>query len=319
MANRGNHAKIQHYVSQFQLRHFTDGRNQLRVFDKVEGRIFTRSPHGIAAEAGFYDFTDHAGKPHTVEHLLGKIETQACGIIGRILGRQSLAQLTVKDRVAVSLFAAVQQLRVKDVRQRIQSLNNGVLRVLDERGINPGRVVRDMDDEEVKRFSISQLSMAKEAAKLFLGKAWVLRRASIGKPFYISDNPITLHNLLAPSRLGLRSPGVEINLPISPSFTICFLCRTWQRLIREGLDAVAEYTRRCGHCPGENASLEQLAAAIATGDPDPLLPENVEHLNSLQVQYSSRFVISATDDFELVKLMIGKNPRLREPPGFVAY
>jgi hypothetical protein len=98
MAKKGNHAKIQHYVSQFQLRNFADERGQLRVFDKAEGRIFTLSPHGIAAEAGFYDFTDQAGKPHTVEHLLGKMETQVSGIIAGILDRQSLAHLTAKDR-----------------------------------------------------------------------------------------------------------------------------------------------------------------------------------------------------------------------------
>jgi hypothetical protein len=319
MAKKVNRPKIQHYVSQFQLRNFADERGQVQVFDKVEGRIFTLSPHGIAAEAGFYDFTDQAGKPHTVEHLLGKMETQVSGIIAGILDRQSLAHLTAKDRVAVSLFAAVQQRRVKAVRQRIQSLNTGILRVLDERGIDPGDVVPELDDDDVKRFSIAKLSNAKAAAKLFFDKAWVLRRAPEGKPFYISDNPITLHNLLAPRRLSLDSPGVEINLPISPSFTICFLCRTWLRLIREGLDDAGAYTHRHGYCPGDNTPLEQLAEAIATGNPDLLLPENVEHLNSLQVQYSSRFVISGTDDFELAKLMIGKNPRLKEPPGFVVY
>lgn len=108
--------------------------------------------------------------------------------------------------------------------------------------------------------------------------------------------------------------GLEINLPISPSF-----CRTWLRLIRKGLDYAREYRRRCGYCPGDYASIEQLAEAIGTDEPDKLLPENVDHLNSLQVQYSSLFVISVSDDFEMAKLMIGRNPRLKEPPGFIVH
>jgi len=57
--------------------------------------------------------------------------------------------------------------------------------------------------------------------------------------------------------------------------------------------------------------------AIDTGTPDPLFAENVNHINSLQVQYASPFIMSSIDDFALAKLMIAKNLRLEEPPGFV--
>ena len=162
MAKKSSHPRLQHYVPQFLLRNFTDEKGQLHVFDKLSERIFTLSPRGIAAEAGFYDFMDDAGKPHTAEHFLGSMEAKVSAIIAGILDKQSLSHLTDDDRVHLSLFAAVQQLRAKAVRQRIQSLNTGTLRVLAKRGIDPGDVVREMDDDDVKRQSLARIPMAKK-------------------------------------------------------------------------------------------------------------------------------------------------------------
>jgi hypothetical protein len=54
--------------------------------------------------------------------------------------------------------------------------------------------------------------------------------------------------------------------------------------------------QRIGPCPLDVTPMRALADAITTGVPDPLLPENVTHQNSLQVLYSPRFVFSTTDD-----------------------
>jgi hypothetical protein len=281
MAKKTNHPRLQHYVPQFLLRHFTDEKDQLHVFDKLSQRIFTQSPRGIAAEAGFYDFMDDVGKPHTAEYFLGSMEAKVSAIIASVLYKQSLGHLTHDDRVHLSLFAAVQQLRVKAVRQRIQSLNTGILRVLAERGIDPGDVVPQMDDDDVKRQSLAHIPMAKKTAKSYFDKAWVLHRAPEGKPLYISDNPVTLHNLVVPNKLGLNNPGIEIYLPISRSFAICFMCRTTLQLMHQGLEDAAAFERRFGYCPVDSTPIRSLAEAIAAGSPDPLLPENVDHLNSL--------------------------------------
>jgi Protein of unknown function (DUF4238) len=207
-------------------------KGQVVVFDKAAAKTFPTSPRGVAAEARFYDFVDGNGDPQSLEHFLGSMEAKVAGIIGGILERESLAHLTRDDRVFVSLFAAVQQLRVKAVRQRMQSLNAGVLRVLAERGIDSGDVVREMNDDDVKRQAVARIQMAKKTAEFFFNKAWVLRRAPEGRPFWISDNPITLHNIVEPNQRGLDSRGVEIQLPISRRFSICFLCDSMAQRIR---------------------------------------------------------------------------------------
>jgi hypothetical protein len=159
-----NHPKNQHYVPQFLLRGFTNENGQVFVFDMATDRTFPASPRGVAAEARFYDFIDGSGAPHSLEHFLGSMEAKVAGIIGGVLDRQSLGHLTRDDRVFISLFAAVQQLRVKAVRQRMQSLNAGILRVLAERGIEPGDVVQEMNDDDVKRQAVARIQMAKKTA-----------------------------------------------------------------------------------------------------------------------------------------------------------
>lgn len=312
-----NHPRNQHYVPQFLLRNFCDESGRLIVFDKATGRTFAASTRGIAAEAWFYDFIDADGDRLSLEYFLGRLEAKVSGILAGVLEKESLTHLSNDDRVHVSLFAAVQQLRVKAVRQRMQSLNDGILRVLAERGIDPGDVVRKMSGDEVKRVGIARIQDAKETAKFFIDKVWILRQAPNDRPFWISDNPITLHNVLEPSQRGLGSPGVEILLPISPRFSICFLCDHVGQVIRQVVADLQRYERDFGRAhPGATEILRQ-AEVIEKGTPDLLLPEWVDHQNSLQVQYASRFVMSATDAFEKAKEMIRRNPKVKEPPGFV--
>jgi hypothetical protein len=311
-----NHPKNQHYVPQFLLRGFTNEKGQVVVFDKAAEKTFPTSPRGVAAEARFYDFVDGNGDPQSLEHFLGSMEAKVAGIIGGILDRESIIHLTRDDRVFVSLFAAVQQLRVKAERQRMQSLNAGILRVLAERRIDPGDVVREMNDDDVKRQAVARIHMAKKTAEFFVNKAWVLRRAPENRPFWISDNPVTLHNITEPNQRGLDSPGVEIQLPISRRFSICFLCDSMARLIRQGIADLKRYERDFGYPHPGAAEILHQAEVIETGKPDLLMPENVDHQNSLQVQYASRFIISAADDFGLAREMIRRNPRLKEPPRF---
>lgn len=91
----------------------------------------------------------------------------------------------------------------------MKSLNTAILEVLAQRGIDPGDVIWEMDDEEVKRQSIPSIAAAKPAAKSLFEMAWILYHAPEGKPFYISDNPVVLHNLVAPREQGQGDRGDE--------------------------------------------------------------------------------------------------------------
>jgi len=299
MALQPNHPKNQHYVPQFLLRNFTGKDGQLYVFNKTEDRSFKTLPRGIAAEAWFNDFTDAKGKPNTVEYVLGVLEDTVSVIIGGILERGSIGHLTTMDRKNLAQFAAVQQLRVKAVRQRMKSLNEGILRILDDRGIEPGEVVPRLSDDDVQHAAIAQIGQAIPNAKILMGKAWILQQAPDAVPFWISDNPVVLFNIVNERLLTLESPGISIYIPLSSKFSLCFLCPSW-----------------FGSGMVNTDDEKMLSKAVRTGSPDLLLPENVKHQNSLQVKYSSTFVISSVSDFSLARLMIEKNPQLKESPGY---
>lgn len=318
MAN-AKHPKKQHYVPQFLLRNFTNDYGQLAVFDKCTGRSFFTDTKGVAAEARFYDFVDEKGEPQTLEYELGKLEAGISLMITRIIEEESLAHLTDDERSGLAYFAAVQQLRVKANRERVHSLNSGIMRVLQERGIDGGDVVRELSENDLKSHAASQLKIAQETGWYFHKKTWVLRRSPADKPFWISDNPITLHNIVNPNQRGLDSAGVEILLPISRDLSICFMCEGHNQMLRQGLLDLKRYERDFGRPHEGAAEILHLAEVIDKGIPDPIPPESVDHQNALQVQYASRFVIAPEDDFDLIREMIGRNPRLKELPGFTVW
>src|SRR4051812_21414609 len=103
----GNQPRIQHYVPQFLLRNFANPRGQLAVFDKANGRSFSTSPKGVAAEAWFYDFIDGKGDPQSLEQALGRLEGGMAAIIAGIIEKQSLAHLTNDEQSGLAFFAAV--------------------------------------------------------------------------------------------------------------------------------------------------------------------------------------------------------------------
>ncbi|AMV34676.1 hypothetical protein VN12_21300 [Pirellula sp. SH-Sr6A] len=313
------HPKHQHYVPQFLLRNFADSKGRVAVFDKATGRSFTTLPRGVAAEARFYDFIDGNGNTQTLEYELGKLEASISGMFAEIIKKESLAHLTNDERAELAYFAAVQQLRVKAIRERAQSLNAGILRVLEERRIDGGDVIKKLSENDLKNHAALVLQTAQKIGWYFFNKIWILRRAPADTPFWISDNPITLHNVVDPKQRGLDSPGVEILLPISQEFSICFMCEGHRRMLKQGMLDLQRYEQQFGRPHEGAAEIRHLAEVIEKGIPDFLTSESVDHQNLLQVQYASRFVIAPQVDFDLVKKMIEVNPTLKEPPGFTVW
>ena len=317
MTTKPNHPKNQHTVPQFLLRNFAAGRQeQVYAFDKLNGRSFISSTRNIAAEAGFYDF-EHDGEQASLEPFMTRMETFVVGAIKSILHKQSLSHLSIEDRVAISLFAAVQMLRVRGNRHRIQSINGAIRRALTDRRIDPAVFAPEMSNDDAKRASINSIQDALEYAEHFYEKAWILHQAPHCSPLYTSDNPITLHNMqkdFGRGNLGLTSPGIEIYLPLSKHFSICFFCLSSYQRILDAMHLAESMRKGDGTCPVDMSEVQLIVDAVTKGTPLALLPDNVTHQNSLQVKYSSRFVYSSSDDFALVQSMLASHPELKTPP-----
>lgn len=145
----------------------------------------------------------------------------------------------------------------------------------------------------------------------FLYKGWVLYETSRQYPFYISDNPVVMHNQVDHrpyGNLGLAVPGIEIYFPISSTLCLCLMCPTIATEFSKAYKSLMSMDRVA---PGKaeatlkHAALTRsLCEGIVTGSVVPLAPDNVTHANSLQVVFSSRFVYCELDSFDLVANMI---------------
>lgn len=300
MAPKVNHPKRQHCVPQFLLRNFCDDNKKFYVFDKQKEYAFSSKPSAVIAESWFYDFVDSKGELHTFEHVLAAHESTIAALFGSIIDRESIAHLTSMDRLDIAQFVAVLQYRVQAVRQRLNSLHDGIQRILEERGIDGADVAPKLSAQDIQHASLVQMHRAIKNGRLLVKRRWMLQRAPNSTPFYISDNPVAMINYVEPRALKIDHHGVEIYLPISRQHTLYIVSDIVAMALLAGVAPEAR----------------DQAEAMRTGRADQLARENVEHQNALQVQHASRFVISSNNDFTVAREMIKRNPGLKELPGY---
>lgn len=101
-------AKVQHYVPQFLLRKFGNGKkDQLHVFDKHTIRSFRTNAKNVASESRFYDFRID-NEDATLEPMLAELEGVTKPLLGRIIEKDSVSVITDAERELLSTFFAIQ-------------------------------------------------------------------------------------------------------------------------------------------------------------------------------------------------------------------
>ena len=119
------------------------------------------------------------------------------------------------ERRLLSIFVAVQFLRVRNVRLTITVMNDVLRQKLQSIGAPAADVERltSMGKNEAKIISMDLLGQVSEFVPFFESKTWMLLKTSKQDPFFISDNPVTLQNKKDfgfYGNLGLRVEGIEI-------------------------------------------------------------------------------------------------------------
>ncbi len=310
----------QHYVPQCLLRQFASNKEQICVFDKAEEKEFVTSIRNVAAEHGFNDFQDEVGL-ESAEGFFTGLESNFASLLRRIIEAESIKFLNAEERVQISIFIAVQQLRVKSSRQRLQSVYETIRSFIVSHGDDPAKVegFEELSEQQLHNSGIELVSIAKDTARYYLDKQWYLAKTPDGMDFYISDTPVTMHNDFEyPGRgnLGLDVKGIQIFMPISPQLSLCFICSHLAHSIKNALDKAHWLYGYCGHLPFSITSLEAFVRGVFRNQMIVLEPENVVHQNSLQVIESSRFVFSAIGNYELAKEMVSKHDSLKQPSAF---
>lgn len=313
----------QHYVPKFLLKNFTHGKKpKIFVYDKSNDRRFQTNIKNVAVESGFYDI-ELTDRVLTLEPGLAHLETNASGIIKKLLNQKTIRALDKHEVVILAVFLAVQFVRTKEHRLRFEHLGKLFSDKLRSMGATEENIEKEMKAPagvpEDKLIGLKSVVGATKFVPHFINKAWVLFETSRKHPFYISDNPLTLHNEVDHGlygNLGLAVRGIEIYLPLSTTLCLGLLCPTIAKEFHEAdknmklLDQVAPGL--ADTVMNRPAAARAFCEGLINGTPIKIIEDNVTMINSLQVVYSSRFVYCETDSFGLVERMLGENEKYRQ-------
>lgn len=332
-------AEVQHYVPQVLLRlHVNDastkrGSEQVWCFDKKTQKVFSPNIQGVLAGTRFYE-VEVNGQTLSLEEPLSEIEGLLRPILARLVREPKLTSLSKEDRFTIASFCAAQMVRTPRFRDRVKDMNEGVAEALRKRGIDPAQVsnFKMLSDDEIKALSMDMLADApRKFATHFLSKYWHLVGATPDDPFHLGDHPLVLDNDFDHGRgsLGLASPGVTIYLPLSS--TLC-LAMTDPALIEKLFAGAGEL--RAGYeefekrieadgFPAQSvaflkemretrAQLNHQIGPMESGTPSEHEPQVVTRVNSLQMLYAERWIVSSKPDFSLPLKMLADDPTLRE-------
>lgn len=304
-AKAKNKTKKQHYVPQFLLRQFGNGKKlkeKLWVLDKRNASIFPSAVTDTAHENRFYEYHGEAGSGD-FEKLTEKLDTRVAPIVSEVLRSRRLPR-SGEDFVWLSYFVAAQMLRAPTARRDMDNLRELIIHKWGPEVAFEGdaRAIGEYGPEDSKISSIQMLKDVPRFAKILQKKAWCLCKAPVASPYIISDNPVTRHNMLdrwPRGNLGLENRGIEVYMPLSPRLSLQIMCP----LIANVVLMMPELT-------------EAYARALRDEEPVNMRPENVEFTNSLQVIWAERFVYAGDRDHLKMPLdMLRTNPELRVGPG----
>ena len=309
--------KKQHTVPRFLLDHFGFGKKhkkKLFTYDKAAGRSFQQSVFDATTRNSFYNLKKHP-ENISMEPILASIESDAAPAIKRIIKERSLKNLTGEDKTKIATFVMIQKGRSLNALKQIEHFTEMMVEKVRAIGADPKDVEQlegyDDKDQEKDHF----INMILEHGKLYphlLNKAWMLFETTETQPFYISDNPVVMHNdydMKPYGSLGLKVKGIQVYLPLSSTLTLGFVCPS----IFEEIAHTRAQLQMVGAQAIQNMTPEILEAAtrslnflhdLENNNTRQLKEEHATFMNSLQVIYAEQYVFNKHDDFSLVEEML---------------
>lgn len=295
----------QHYVPQALLRGFTfNDKEQVHVFDKMEGRIFSPGIRNIACERDFYTNNGSAA----LDAAMNTADDAVAPILLEVRQRERIHWLSPKEHSLLVGFVTLQLIRTRGAQEDRFDTFQQIAEQLNQKGgerlVSDWRAgfTREKNREEFLR---SIPTSTKQFMPHLLNKTMMLFKSDGSLPFWTSDNPVVMNNTMNPGdgfvgTLGLAVKGIEVYLPISSSLIISFLCSSISNANRE----IDEHCRRLGFI---NQRAHSWLVAERMGRPRLLNRENIRFQNSLQVLNAKRFIISSVKQFDDANEMFAKD------------
>jgi hypothetical protein len=336
MARTDGKRENQHYVPQMLLRNFATpesvarGREQVQVLDKWTSRVFLANVRNVAAAHEFYE-VETGAQVISAERLLSELEDRTGPVLQKMIANRTVPAFGTGDREWLSVFCAAQFMRTQTVRGRFSEINAELEAHIQKLGYDPANVegYRRLTDTDVKASTIRMLAVAiSDYPAELLAKHWFLLETDPADPFQIGDHPVSLHNnrsMGAYGNLGLAVPGIQIYMPVSPTLSLALWCpsivRGFEDNWREPRELLAELKRfhqeqntldaaalvKIAEVEASMIMSDRIVAAATTGGCVASNTDNTTLLNSLQVKFSSRFLMSNMPNFALAERMFSDN------------
>lgn len=259
-----------------------------------------------------------------MEEKLSQIEGVSSTIFRKIISEESLENLSSIEHEFLCLFTTIQLIRTKPAREQIKAMNDLLVAWFENDGISIDDVenLEKMTEEDVSNTHVLNLkSLAGRLVPHVLNKTLLLVKAPKGSRFFISDNPIALHNHFpreGRGNDGLSLKGIEIHFPISSKLCLVFLCSEIIEIIKHKVEAEQQRRKMGVGFPIDISESLKFIDDLTNPKSKSLSVENVIFHNSLQIIQSSRFIYSNENDFELIEDMLKTNPEVKFSPEIIS-
>ena len=285
-----NNVKLQHYIPQFYLKKFGHKRSNkqywLYCFDKTNTKIIQINTSRIGAETYFYDVPHSSTQVY--EDLFRHYEGKFSVLYKKIIKYQDIDSLCHNERVLVSIYVALQEVRTREFRERLRSNVTEIYSALLEQGIpiDPNledEIINSMSEDSLKERHLKSIGDTPEFASYIYSMKWILLQNRLDLPLFTSDNPVVRFNPIDHGfygNLGYLSRGIRLHFPLTPKLTMIFC------------DPTTYYNQ-----PTINYLTKK---------------DHVIFENSLQVVQATRHLFSISPDFRQAEKILAQNPELRK-------
>lgn len=327
-------AQNQHYVPKFILRNFLSNRKkeQVDVYSKSSGRGFTTSIKNIMAERRFHEFNISSDYLVSFEESVCRIEDMLLPAYRSVVENRRFDG-TPEQKFQLSMLVAFQFLRTRSQRDQFLDMERQLTEQLEQRGISLADIegYEPLTDDALREQHIRFMrDSAEQFGQIISAKDFLLLEAPKGRSFYLSDNPVTIHNSQSVDgfygNMGVACKGVEIYMPLTSDLQLCAWCpsllkgmreeflqskrnlatvilspamarATDPNLLKEQLDQLREY----------RASMDDRLRRAEEGIPLLATTENMDFQNALQVAQAREHLVCKKADFDLAKRFSAEN------------
>lgn len=328
-------AQNQHYVPKFILRKFMSNRDkeQVTVFQKTTGRQFSTSISNIMAERRFHEFRIDEEYYASFEEAVCRVEDAVIPAY-EILLKDFRITFDQNQTALLGIFIAFQMLRTRAYRDGMDSIIEQLRDHVEKLGIPADSLpqLAKQDEDEAKQSHIKFLAdHIGDFAKIIADKDFCLLQSPENRCFYLSDNPVTLHNDDPNDGLygniGLSVKGIQIYVPLSSRIMLAAWCPSILEEMREKFTASKAsrarmvslktlgmhklsierqhlFDKEMSGVDNIISETDNFLSSIEDGRPVMLTDKNMDHYNSIQVAHARDFVICQRGDFDLARRIV---------------